>query len=170
MLTAELLRELLDYDRETGIFTWRIDRQGGARAGRVAGSFGGHKYQRIHVAGELHYAHRLAWLYVTGEWPSDQIDHIDRDKANNSFANLRPATCSQNGANSGPRKKNTSGYKGVSLHKRTNKWVAYIRAPGRQTSTNLGYFDTPEAANEAYCAAAEKHYGEFAKPKPATGF
>lgn len=158
-LTPERLREVLHYDPDTGVFTWRS----GPAQGRVAGwlETGPRTgYIRIEIDGRAYMAHRLAYLYVTGEWPS-RLDHIDNDKTNNRFANLRIATASQNAANRRKPRNNSSGYKGVSFYKKTGKWVAYIRHNYRHKT--LGYFDTPEAAHAAYCAAAQRFFGEYAR-------
>src|SRR4029450_2313606 len=115
-LTAERLRELLDYDPETGDFTWKVNRRC-VRSGSVAGNVNcvdGYCY--IGVDARRYHAHRLAWLYIKGAWPNDQIDHINGNKADNRFANLRQATHSQNQANGGRYSNNASGYNGVTLH------------------------------------------------------
>jgi hypothetical protein len=159
-LTAERLRELLHYNPETGEFTWlaapRAQRQAGDRAG-----FANNGYRLIGIAGHRYYEHRLAWLYMAGEWPPENIDHRDLDRANNRWTNLRLATYSQNAQNRPIGKANTSGYKGVYWHKIDEKWRAVIRVGGRRK--HLGLFNDKEAAHAAYVAAAEKHYGEFAR-------
>jgi hypothetical protein len=103
MLTAERLRELLDYDPETGRFIWRKDHPTAKhiKAGSVAGTKNGRGYWVIGVAGAKYVAHRLAWLYVTGEWPAHLVDHENGDRLDNRFANLREATDSQNNFNRG---------------------------------------------------------------------
>lgn len=104
------------------------------------------------------YAHRLAWLYVHGEWPDGELDHIDRNPGNNAIANLRLASTGQNGANTGPRLSNSSGCKGISptrVH-RSKPWFA------RVGSQFLGYFATAEEAARAYDAAARERWGEYA--------
>ena len=104
----------------------------------------------------LHQAHRLAWLYVHGSWPVDQIDHINCDPSDNRICNLREATPAQNQANT--RSYAKSGFKGV--RKNFSKWNAYI---GGRTFKHLGSFDTPEEANAAYLTAARARSGEFAR-------
>lgn len=106
-------------------------------------------------------AHRLAFLYMTGSWPVNRVDHKDCNPLNNAFINLRQATASQNAANRGVDKRNTSGYKGVSFYKPLGRWVAHIRHNYRLKS--LGYFDTKEEAAEAYKKAAEAAFGDFSK-------
>lgn len=158
-LTADRLRELLDYDPETGVFTWRVSRSN-VHAGTTAGS--AHRvmgYRLIRVDGHKYMAHRLAWLYTTGRWPLGEIDHINRDGLDNRIVNLRDASRSQNAGNQKRRTTNTSGLKGASPLR--GKWQGKICVRGEQIY--LGLFDTPEAAHAAYCAAAEKHFGEFAR-------
>jgi len=159
-VTADRLREVLDYDPLTGIFRWRIRPANRMRIGQIAG--GGHVkgYRRIRVDGLLYLAHRLAWLFVHGDFPILDIDHIDRNRDNNAIENLRVATTSLNCANSRHRRNNTSGFKGVEWRKAKQKWHAGIMVDGRRL--HLGTFDTPEAAHAAYMAAAVKHFGEFA--------
>lgn len=158
-VTAERLRELLHYDPETGTFRWKV-RQGTQRApGEIAGGVNQKGYGRISIDGRAHQSHRLAWLYVYGEWPALTIDHINRVTVDNRIANLRLATISQNGANSIGRK-GRNPFKGVTLTKE-NKWHAQIGKDGRRF--HLGTFSTPEEAHEAYACAAVDLFGEFAR-------
>lgn len=159
-LTAERLRELLHYEPETGIFRGRVT-SGGRLAGDVAGYCSHSGYVEIRVDRRPYYAHRLAWLYVYGIWPSGGIDHRNQIKHDNRIDNLREATGSQNGANTGKRIDNTSGFKGVSWSKQSRRWQAHIRSHGR--SKYLGLFDTPEEAHAAYVEAAHCLHGEFAR-------
>lgn len=167
-VTQERLRELLSYNAETGVFTWlrrsensRLDKIFNARfSGAKAGSPNSNGYLLIGIKGRLYPAHRLAWLWVHGTMPADQIDHIDGNRANNALANLREATNSQNQRNRGSTKRNTSGFKGVSWRKGEERWYAQIAASGRNIF--LGYYDTPDAAAAAYAAAAAKYHGAFA--------
>lgn len=159
-LTAERLQELLNYDPSTGIFRWRVRRGGKASVGAEAGKFTqGHR--QIRIDGVLYYAHRLAWLWVTGEWPLNQIDHRNGEKADNRISKLRLATNTQNQYNVGPQRNNKSGFKGVAWHKGARKWVASIQHSGR--STHLGVFDDPVDAYEAYRRAAAATQGDFAR-------
>src|ERR1700719_1662744 len=93
------LRELLSYDPETGVFRWLVRKRQNVKAGDVAGSFDGCGYCKISIDRRAYKAHRLAWLYMTGEWPPAEIDHINMNRADNRFANLRLATRHQNMAN-----------------------------------------------------------------------
>lgn len=170
-LSAEYVRSILDYDSETGIFLWkkRDDRRPCWNS-RFAGKSAGGKleiitsktsYIVIGIDGAVYLAHRLSWLYIYGEWPKADIDHVDLDGTNNRISNLREATRSQNIANSGMLSSNTSGWKGVSYEKPKRKWKAYIRINGLKI--NLGRYNCPTAAHLAYCHAANKHFGEFAR-------
>lgn len=158
-LTAALLREALNYDSESGLFTWKTPRPK-IRVGNVAGKIGTHGYRLICIDHKSYGAHRLAWLYMTGEWPVAEIDHINHDRLDNSFANLRPASRVENQGNKVRQSNNKSGFKGVSRERRRNKWVAEIRRGN--TRLYLGQYDDINHAAEAYRIAASKLYGEFA--------
>ena len=108
---------------------------------------------------KLYRSCRLAWLYVTGEWPKYQIDHINMVRDDDSWTNLRLATSSQNNMNRRARAGTASGLKGVSWDSRSGKWVALITAFG--VTTWLGVFDDPQEAHRAYSDAAEKFHGEY---------
>lgn len=161
VLTAAKLRKVLKYDMETGIFSWDINAARNARAGSTAGCHLTSGYIQITVNGSKYRAHILAFLYVTGKWPKDEIDHIDRNPKNNRWENLREATRSENAANSIMKSNNTSGFKGVSWSKSDKKWVGAIRVRGKHFY--LGSFDTPEEAHEAYKMAAKEGFGDFAR-------
>lgn len=100
-LTVVQLKELLHYNPETGVFTWARSVGQRARIGRVAGSKVPSGYIKISVSKRVYSAHRLAWLYMTGSWPENEIDHVDNNPSNNAFSNLRAATKSQNAQNRG---------------------------------------------------------------------
>ncbi len=154
-LTAEKLRSILNYESETGIFTWKVSNSNRVKVGAVAGSPNGHGYLCIKVLNRLYRAHRLAWLYVRGEWPKDQLDHINRDRSDNRIDNLREATNKQNLQNRSKSSTNTSGHTGIYWDKRASKWVAKIRH--NQKLIHLGYFTDIEDAIAAR-KAAEKLY------------
>jgi hypothetical protein len=160
-LTAETLRDLVSYDSATGEFRWRIRRSQSVRAGDRVGypvaSTGG--YWMTEICGKAYLLHRLAWLYISGNWPKDQIDHINGVRTDNRLANLREATHAGNCRNSKTRSDNRSGFRGVSWHPRTRKWQARICSNGGDIY--LGIFDTPEAASAAYEAKATELFGEF---------
>jgi hypothetical protein len=165
-LTQERVRDLLDYDPETGIFTWKNDKFafGKARccrAGDVAGGRNVHGYWQICIDYRVLLAHRLAWLYVTGQWPDGQIDHVNGDKADNRFENLRVANNSENMRNRRRYSNNRSGLKGVSFSKVKNCFRASIQVDNKWK--HLGYFNCPTAAHLAYCRAAKALHGEFAR-------
>lgn len=153
MLTAERLRELLHYDPLTGVLTWRA-------TGEVAtGRPNKDGYLRVWIDGKLYYAHRVIFLMEKGELPP-RVDHEDLDVANNRIGNLRAADASRNGANAAVRPGRTLP-KGVTFRKRTGNFVAQITV--NRKNHHLGYFKTAEDAAVAYTAAAEKHFGSFAR-------
>lgn len=158
-LTADRLRELLNYDPGTGVFTRKVGRAGNAKEGEVAGYRSRKGYRVIKIDCRPYKAHRLAWLYETGAWPADLIDHINGIKDDNRFVNLREATNAENIQNAKRFKSNSSGFKGVSFLR--GRWSSRIRIGGK--SKWLGWFYTPEEAYAAYISAAEKYHGEFAR-------
>lgn len=163
-LTADRLRQLLSYDASTGIFTRRISQTNRVKVGDIAGSPNQKGYINIMVDGRLYPAHRLAWLYVHGEWPRAQIDHINGTKTDNRIANLREATNSQNMQNMRTaRSDNTSGLLGVRWHKRDKRWHARIMVDGK--ARHLGSFGSSDDAQAAYLAAKRQlhDFGEVAK-------
>ncbi len=160
-LTAERLRSLLDYDPETGVFRWSNVPRAGIKAGAVAGNRNGRGYWLLCLDGKRYMAHRVAWLYVYGRWPADQIDHIDGIHANNAIANLREATNSQNNANRAATKSNRSGFKGVHWSRSARKWIAQIKHGGK--IRHIGQFSTAEDAACAYAEKAKLLHGDFAK-------
>jgi len=148
MLEHSRLREILDYNPETGVFRWKT--------GKIAGGLDKDGYRRIKIAGKYYRGGRLAWFYVYGFWPPQTIDHRDRNKTNNAIDNLRLATQAQQGQNRGAF--GATGLKGVTrTHK---KWVARIRISGKLVY--LGTFDDPVAAYIAYETKAVEIFGEFA--------
>jgi hypothetical protein len=162
-LTLERLRTVIHYDPLTGVFEWTTQRNNHrALPGTSAGHYKSkRKYVIIGIYHHNYFAHRIAWLYMTGEMPTCDIDHINGDRADNRWANLRLATRSQNNANAKRRADNTSGFKGVTFNKRRNGWQAQIKLTGR--NYNLGCFITPEEAHAAYRVAAAERFGQFAR-------
>lgn len=152
-LTAARLREVLHYDADTGIFTWRIATGRRRKAGDVAGntSVG---YCRIGIDGRIFYAHRLAVLYVTGEWPKGgEVDHRNAQRGDNRWNNLRDSTSAANKQNlHGPRSHSSTGFLGV--FPRGRKYISVIVADGKPHY--LGQFGTPEDAHEAYKQAKRR--------------
>lgn len=161
-LTAERLRELLHYDPETGEFTRLVDGAFGRfRAGDRCLSVSPQGYIQIAIDGRCRLAHRLAWLYVTGEEPPPVLDHINCVRSDNRWSNIRAATTAQNNANKRKYRTNTSGGKGVYWDREKARWRARVRLGGR--SIHVGYFSDIEDASRAYAAAARLHFGEFAR-------
>lgn len=158
-LTWQRLHELLSYDPQSGIFVWKVT---GYRiqAGQVAGSPHKKGYVSIMLEQRNYLAHRLAWLYMTQEWPAETIDHRNRIRTDNTWANLRPASYSQNNANTGLKSINTSGAKGVSWDRNRGKWKAQITISGRNCF--LGRFNSIDEAAEAYQMKASLLWGDFA--------
>jgi hypothetical protein len=174
-ITQEQVRSLLDYDPETGAFTWlRRDSDdigdkifNGRFAGKRADTMREDGYTRIRPTVDgvtrSYQAHRLAWLYIHGTFPENEIDHINRNRSDNRIVNLRPATSAENKRNAPARKTNKSGYKGVvdaSAVNPSKPWCAYIQIDKK--NRNLGYFSTKQEASAAYKAAALSLHGEFA--------
>lgn len=160
MSHAGLLERVL-YDPATGIFTRKIETCSRVKVGQRADIPCG-KGRRIVVFGNMkYYAHRLAWFYVHGKWPIDQIDHRDLDPCNNKIENLRESTQGQNMAN--VSRVNKTGRRGIYLQTQcpTPRWIARIRFNGR--GIYIGCYDCPEKAHNAYLEASRKYYGEFAR-------
>ena len=155
MLTQERLKEVLHYDPETGVFRWRVERgQGRIKPWQeVRPQKSGYVLIRIDYV--LYKAHRLAWLYQTGEWPKGVIDHVNGNPSDNSFPNLRDVTQTVNMQNrKGPQANNRTGFLGVSVCLR--KFKAEIAA--KNVGKHLGVFDTPEEAHLAYLAAKRQFH------------
>jgi hypothetical protein len=158
MITQSELKEVLDYNPDTGVFTWIKSIGRRVKAGDVAGSKNDRGYIRIEIKGKCYKAHRLAHLYMTGTFPENFIDHINHIKDDNRWTNLRDATKSQNQANQPKPKTNTSGYKGVVRCR--NKWRATIHYMNK--TIHIGSYNTPQEAAEAYKKKAIELSGKFA--------
>jgi hypothetical protein len=155
-LNAERARELLHYDPETGILRWKVSRGGRAPAGSVAGSLDRNTGRRVIVVnGVQTRTYRVAWLIMTGEWPSHSIDHINGDPSDDRWCNLREATPAQQNGNMPALNRSRTGIRGVSRHHRKFS----VRIKGRY----IGLYATLEDAEAAYAAAAIAEYGEFAR-------
>lgn len=155
-LTAEELREILTYDPDTGLFHWKKHRNKnkiGQRAGAVSKGDG---YRRIVINGTHFVEQRLAWLYVTGEWPIFIVDHDNEHRADNRFENLKDVSWSANNLKRKLHPRNTSGEKGVSLHK-SGRWRASLFFNGRQVYHKL--FSTKEEAAAAYAEQRKQYHG-----------
>lgn len=181
--SSERLHELLFYDPLTGNLIWKARARSefpnenifGTWNTRYAGKTAGSRHAEgyIEVALERrsdadnrgalrHLAHRVIWKMMTGEDPTFEVDHRDRDRSNNRWNNLRAATSSQNKANGKTRKESQTGIKGVRLIRKSGRYQAHIRVGGKLK--HLGCYDTAEEAHQAYCEAAKKRSGEFFNP------
>ena len=158
------IANLVEYDAATGVFRWLTDGGRGRMrfyAGDAAGGVSGEGYLRICVNGRRYYAHRIGWFLYHGRWPRGEIDHINGIKHDNRISNLRLASRSQNNQNVRRRSDNLSGYKGVYFESGRGKYHAQIRAGGQ--FLYLGRFTTAADAHAAYCEAAARIHGEFAR-------
>ncbi len=162
MLTIERAREVLAYDPETGVLTWKVSLAPRGPVGAVAGYSDPRHRGRIHlrVDGKLYLAHRIIWLLVYGQWPVVVLDHIDGDPSNNRLSNIRAATAQQNSFNQ-RKTRGTSRCKGVSWDRDRGLWFSKISRGGKQYP--LGRFQSEEEAHAAYCEAAKRLFGEFAR-------
>lgn len=153
-LTAERLREALHYDPETGVFTRRASPYRPDLEGKIAGNKRTDGYWAVVLDRNVHFGHRLAWLYMLGVWPTKQVDHINGVRDDNRFANLREATNSENQQNRKTNVGRSESSRGTRHRKKEGRWAAVIDVDGQRKS--LGYFDTQEEARAAYVAAKEK--------------
>ena len=152
MVTADEIQDTLAYDRETGVFTWRVRPSRRTYAGDVAGTYDKEGYRVIKYRRRLYFAHRLAWLHVTGTWPAQQIDHINGQKDDNRISNLRDVSPSDNMCNiRGGHPPGRSGVLGAVKPVGKNKYRSVIRE--NQKSRTLGWFSTAQEANAAYLTA-----------------
>ena len=157
-ITLDQLRALLHYSPETGLFTWQVKTCRKVVPGAIAGYTKPEGYMTIRINKRGYRASRLAWLYVTGFWPTGDIDHIDGNPRNNAFNNLRDVTTAENIQNQrrAHTRNKTGGLLGVSKLKSSKRWRARICTNG--ISVLLGWFDTPEEAHLAYLEAKRKHH------------
>ena len=169
-LSPSVIQDLIEYDPDTGLLYWkprpeamfpnkRIWRSWNTRyAGKVtAQSPNEWGYLDVSILGVKHASHRVAWAIAKGEWPEGQIDHKNRNASDNRLSNLRIASATVNARNKGDYKNNKSGYRGVTWHKSSGKWMAQIKMHKR--NIHLGLFSDPEEAGKAYEIAAERLYG-----------
>lgn len=155
MVTQERLKKLLNYDKDSGIFTWAKNR-GRSSKGSVAGHLSYNGYVYIKIDGKNYSAHRLAWLYENAQLSDLQIDHINRIRNDNRISNLREVTPLENQQNHSKHKTNKSGIVGVHWCKRDQKWVAGISYKNK--SITIGVFNTKEEAAEARTEAKAKYH------------
>ena len=154
-ITAERLRQILAYDPATGVFTWRMRTAIRATVGSVAGSINSDGYILISIDDRKHRAHRLAWMWMYGEWPKHQVDHINGIRTDNRIVNLRNVSSIVNSQNErSARRNNKTGLLGV--RPSGNRFQSAIRIDGNKT--HLGCFETPELAHAAYVAAKRKFH------------
>lgn len=156
-LTEEQANKYFTYDEEAGKLLWKVDK-GRARVGHVAGWIDRRGYRVVKIEGKLYKIHRLVYLINKGYLPKI-LDHINNDRADNRIENLRPVNSCQNSQNSRIRLDNTSGIKGVYLHKPTKKWFARVQAFGKRK--HIGRFNTLEEAGQAIAKARENLHGEY---------
>lgn len=158
-LTQARLKELLDYDPLSGLFTRRVRTSNSIKIGDIAGCDDGKGYIRINVDGKLYKAHRLAFLWMMGHWPENDVDHRNEVKSDNRWDNIRTATRQQNNANKGKQSNNTSGYKGVTWNKATGKWQAAVTFNRKRY--HLGFYDDPAYAAAVHAGASRLLFGDF---------
>lgn len=163
MISHDELTDILSYDPKSGEFTWLVTPSGRAKRGDVAGcvSAAGRGRVEIRIKGRLYLAHRLAWFYCHGEWPSQFIDHIDGNPSNNKMENLRIATLAQNNQNRMKKPNSTSVWKGVSWDRQRSMWACQL-SEGKKHLHRTYHTDERDAAEE-YIFASLKHFGEFTR-------
>lgn len=165
-MEASEVRDLFNYNPETGVLTWRVT-VSAHKAGSVAGTKTTRGYICVRYDGKYYLAHRLAVAWMTGQWPKAQTDHVDRDTTNNKWRNLREATASENAANRKVAATNKLGLKGVIRRNgaqfRHAPFEAYLRKDG--VKYYLGRFLTAEEAHKAYIDAAAEHHGQYSRPR-----
>lgn len=159
-ITQQHLAELLQYDPETGVFTWLVSR-GNARRGAIAGTKHPAGYVVIVLLGRKYRAHHLAWLATTGSLPDGQLDHKNTNRADNRISNLRISSQRQNTYNSSLRSNNKSGVKGVHWHQSSGLWRAVITVEGKKIY--LGKFEELSQAVAVIEHARSEHHREFAR-------
>ncbi len=169
LIAHDRLLSIIHYDPETGLFSNRVTRAGNSPAGRILGSpaGGGSKYLHAKIDGVFYLLHRLAWFYVHGLWPDEQIDHRDMNPTNNAIANLREASPSQQKSNMKAQRRNKTGYKGVQFCKKSKKYRAFaavnLHSPDRKLLRSKGYA-TPQEAHTVYCEFMRAEFGSYFRP------
>ena len=154
-IVSEELSKYLSYDCNTGDIRWIVNKNG-VKVGAVASYLRPDGYRSIGILGRKYLAHRLAWLMHHGHWPELEIDHINRDRADNRISNLRQVSKAENQFNTGIKADNTSGYRGVSYDKKRSRWYASCIVRGKNFF--LGYFDTAEEAGAVAEAFRKENY------------
>ena len=155
MFTQEYLKSILNYDYNTGVFTWNVCKARPISIGMEAGRINNDGYIGIGIDGKKYQAHRLAWYYVYGELPTCEVDHVNHDRLDNKIANLRLASATENQRNRAKNKNNTSGFCGVRKSTNCNSYTAQIGLNG--SVIYLGSFKTMDEAIEVRSAANKEH-------------
>ncbi len=158
LTTVERVRELVRYEPDSGNLVWITRRKGQHPPGSVAGTLGRDGYIKVRIDGLTYQAHRLIWLWFTGAWPENEIDHINLDKSDNRWCNLRPATHMENMINVRVRR---DGLKGAYFDKKKKHWYSNIRVKNKQF--RIGTFSCEMDAHLAYCRASKEYHGEFSR-------
>lgn len=158
-ISHEDLLKVIHYSQETGEFRWKVRQSLAVPAGSIAGTIGKSGRRMIQINGDIFVAARLAWLYVHGSWPSQQIDHKNLNRSDDRIDNLREASPVENAQNRRKKSNNTSGFKGVHWVAHANKWQSRISVNGNRI--NLGLYSDIKDAAAAYAKAAKFYYGEF---------
>lgn len=161
MITQQRLKELFNYCPDTGILTQKTRTSQRVKVGEDVGCLTRNGYLKIFCQGRNYRVHRLAWLYVYGDYPDEDIDHINGIRTDNRLCNLRLATRSQNNCNSKLRADNKTSYRNVHFFKRTGTYQVQVRLNGKRV--NGGYFATAEEASVVATKMRKQLHGEFAK-------
>lgn len=151
---------LTHFEYQDGELFWKVPTCSNMKVGQPAGSNDSKGYKQISFKGKVYRLHRIIFLMHHGYMP-DFVDHIDGNKKNNRIENLRPTDKSKNNWNAKTRSDNTSGFKGVSFNKQSNRWFGYIMKHGKHI--HLGSFKDPEAAHNAVVAARKELHGTYAR-------
>ena len=159
-LTHSRLLELLSYNPMTGDFIRKVSTAPRAMRGAIAGDVDSKGYWRLRIDGKRYLAYRVAGFWMTGKWPSDEVDHKNRVRVDNRWDNLRLADTFQNKRNTSVYRNNRAGLKGAYLTV-GGRYTTRIRIDGK--NLHLGTFDTPEEAHALYVVKSKEHFGEFAR-------
>lgn len=155
------INEYLRYDDSTGDFFWKKNPGSRVRFDKPAGTVIRGGYRRISIKKKFYLAHRLVWLFKHGKFPDSMLDHVNLNKLDNRIENLRECNNSQNQINTGLLKTNTSGYRGVSFEKASQKWLSAIKVNKKRII--IGRFDKKEDAAIAYAKTSKSLFGEFSR-------
>lgn len=159
IITQDELKKILHYNPDTGIFTRLVNFGTKKKSGEIVSNISSSGYSNITINYKNYYAHRLAWLYIYGYFPKNQIDHINGIKSDNRICNLREADNCKNQLNTKLQSRNSSGHKGVSWLKSKNRWRVLCSV--NKTRYYLGLFKNIEDAKSAYDNFAKIHHGDF---------